>query len=191
MNKNLVYSVDMQSHATDKFFYFFMGLRKGEIRRRVASLKAEFPDRSPEQLARQLIAAQTPLSLIGGALLHVPMFVPGIGPALKLLGLAGGATVIIRMHLFLVLEIAMLFGQDIDERARLKEMASVVAASGLASASTMASEALSLKPYIALLAGGIAVTVISKAIGEAAIRYYGGSSAAKPNVDASGVAATA
>ena len=172
MSNNLVPSSGQQGHATDKFFYFFLGLRKGEIRRRVNKLKAEFPNESPEQLARELITAQIPLSLLGGTLLHVPLFVPGIGPALKLFGMAGGATVIMRMHLTLLLEIAMLFGRDIDEKDRLKEMAAVLAASGLASGSTFLSEMFSLKPYLALLAGGMAVTVISQLIGEAAIRYY-------------------
>lgn len=177
-------SSGQQGHATDKFFYFFLGLRKGEIRRRVKKLKAEFPNETPEQLARELITAQIPLSLIGGSLLHVPLFVTGIGPALKLFGLAGGATVIMRMHLTLLLEIAMLFGRDIDEKDRLKEMATVFAASGLASGSTFLSEMFSLKPYLALLTGGMAVTVISQMIGEAAIRYYGGASVTAPVPDA-------
>lgn len=168
-----------------------MGLRKSEIRRRVKQLKAEFPDESPEQLARELIAAHTPLSLVGGALLHVPMFLPGIGSALKLVGLAGGTAVILRMHLFLILEIATLFGRDIDEKARLKEMATVVALSGLASGSTMLAEAYSLKPYLALIAGGMAVTVVTQLIGEAAIRYYGRASAAGSTPDAQGAGAPA
>ncbi len=190
MHKDLVRS-PVQSHATDKFFYFFMGLRKGEIRRRVARMQAEFPDLNPEQLARVLIAEQTPLSLLGGSLLHVPMAVPGIGPALKLLGVAGGATVIMRMHLFLILEIAQLFGHDIDEQARLKEMVTVVAASGLVSASTMLSEAFSLKPYLALITGGLAVAAVSHAIGEAAIRHYGGASPEESDLSAVGVASAA
>lgn len=178
MDKDLVHT-PAQSHAADKFFYFFMGLRKGEIRNRVAKMQADFPDLSPEQLARVLIAEQTPLSLLGGSLLHLPMLIPGIGPALKLLGIAGGAAVIMQMHLSLILEIALLFGRDIDEQARVKEMAAVIAASGLASASTMGSEALSFKPLLSMVTGGIAVTVVSHAIGEAAIRYYGGASAAR------------
>jgi hypothetical protein len=177
MHKELVHS-PAQRHAVEKFFYFFMGLRKGEIRARVAKMKTDFPDLSPEQLARVLIAEQTPLSLLGGSLLHLPMVVPGIGPVLKLLGVAGGAAVIMQMHLSLILEIALLFGRNIDDQARVKEMAAVIAASGLASASTMASEALSLKPLFSFITGGLAVTVVSHALGEAAIRYYGGASTA-------------
>jgi hypothetical protein len=183
MKKDLVSAPKMQGDATEKFFYFFMGLRKGEIRRRVAKLQAEFPDQSPEQLARRLIRAQIPLSALGGSLLHVPMFVPGIGSALKAIGLAGGAAVILRMHLFLVLEIATLFGRDIDERARLREMLAVVAASGLASGSTLTPEAVSLKPYLGLIAGGVGVTLMSQVLGEAAIRYYRDGPVANPTLD--------
>jgi hypothetical protein len=175
MKNSLVPTRSWQGHAADKFFYFFMGLRKGEIQRRVTRLMAEFPDETPEMLARRLIRAQIPLSLLGGAVLHLPLFVPGVGPVLKMLGMAGGATVIMQMHLYLILEIALLFGHDIDDRDRLKEMAAVVAASGLASGSTFISEALALKPYLAVLGGGLAVTAVSQLIGEAAIRYYGDS----------------
>jgi hypothetical protein len=177
MASKLVTTSGQQGHATDKFFYFFMGLRKGEIRRRVKKLKDEFPNENPEQLARELIAAQVPLSLLGGALIHAPMYIPGIGPAVKMFGVAGGATVIIRMHLTLILEIAMLFGHDIDEKRRLKEMAAVVATSGLVSGSTLISEYFALKPYIAVLAGGMSITLLSQMLGEAAIRYYGRKSA--------------
>ena len=183
MNNDLVSTPVMQGHATDKFFYFFMGLRKGEIRRRVNKLRSEYPNESPEQLARELIMAQVPLSMIGGTLLHVPLFVPGIGPVIKMMGLAGGATVIMRMHLTLILEIAMLFGRDIDEKDRLKEMAAVIAVSGLATGSTLLSEVFALKPYIAVLTGGMAVTVISQLIGEAAIRYYSRTSAAVSSLE--------
>jgi hypothetical protein len=172
MPNNLITSSGQQGHTTDKFFYFFMGLRKGEIRRRVKKLQDEFPNESPEQLARELIAAQIPLSLLGGTLIHAPMYIPGIGPVVKMFGVAGGATVIIRMHLTLILEIAMLFGHDIDEKHRLKEMAAVVAASGLVSGSTLVSEYFALKPYLAILAGGMSITLLSQVIGEAAIRYY-------------------
>ena len=186
MKNNPVPSSNEQGHTIDKFFYFFMGLRKGEIRRRVNKLKSEYPDESPEQLARELITAQLPLSLIGGTLLHAPLFVPGIGPALKIFGVAGGATVIMRMHLTLILEIAMLFGRDIDEKDRLKEMAAVIAVSGLASGTTFLSEAFAMKPYLTILAGGGAITVLSQIIGEAAIRYYSGKASQSPALSLQG-----
>lgn len=173
MNSDLVHSRTMVTHIADKFLYFFLGLRKGEIRRRVAALKAHHPDESPEQLARRLITVQTPLSLLGGALLHVPMFIPSVGMPLKILGIAGGTTVMMRMHMSLLLEIALLFDRDIDDIARLKEMAAVIALTGLASGGTPAlSRALSLNPYVALLTGATSVSSVSQLIGETAIRYY-------------------
>lgn len=173
MNRDLVPSRQMVSHMADKFLYFFLGLRKGEIRRRVARLKAHHPGESPEQLARRLIAVQSPLSLLGGALVHVPMFIPSVGTPLKILGIAGGTTVMMRMHMALLLEIAHLFDRDIDDIARLKEMAAVIALTGLASGGTPAlSRALSLNPWYALLTGAISVSSVSQLIGETAIRYY-------------------
>ena len=67
-----------------------------------------------EQLARRLIQTQAYLSYLGGALMHLPNLVPGLGQALKLLGPVGGASAVTRMHLYLILEIALLFGKDID-----------------------------------------------------------------------------
>jgi hypothetical protein len=172
MNRDLTPSRDMVSHAADKFLYFFLGLRKGEIRRRVAALKARHPDEGPEQLARRLIRVQVPLSLLGGALLNVPMFIPAMGLPLKILGMAGATTVMMRMHMALLLEIALLFDRDIDDTARLKEMAAVIALTGLASSTPMLSQALSLKPYYAFITGAMSVSSISELIGETAIRYY-------------------
>ena len=163
---------EAQGPATDKFFYFFFGLRKGEIRRRVAMLRARHPEEDPEQLARRLVAAQAPLSLLGGALLHVPMFLPNVGPILKLLGVAGAATAMMRMHISLLLEIALLFGRDIDERARLAEMATVIAATGLVAGTPWLSRALSLGPVSALVTGSMTVSSVSQLIGDTAIRYY-------------------
>jgi hypothetical protein len=160
--------------ATDKLFYFFLGLRKGEIRRRVATLRSDHPDEGPDRLARRLIAAQAPLSLLGGALMHAPVLLPGIGTALRLLGVAGGASVMMRMHMFLILEIALLFGRDIDERARLKEMLAVIAATGLTSGMPLLVRKLGWEPWYGIAAGSLATTGISQAIGEAAIRYYAG-----------------
>jgi hypothetical protein len=158
--------------AADKFLYFFMGLRKGEIRRRVATLKAKHPDEGVEQLARRLIMTHTSLSVVGGALLHVPLFLPGAAPGLKILGVAGGASVLMRMHMALVLEIALLFDQDIDEMERLKEIAAVIAAAGLVSCTPLLTKALDLKSYYALLTGGMTVSSAGQLVGEAALHYY-------------------
>ena len=160
------------SLTADKFLYFFMGLRKGEIRRRLATLRARHPDEGPEELARRLINAQSTLSLAGGALLHVPMFLPGLGPALKLLGVAGAAAVLMRMHMALILEIGLLFGHDLDRPERLKEIAAIIAASGLVAGTPLVTRALDLKSYAGLLTGGMTVSTASQLIGYAALRYY-------------------
>ncbi len=159
-------------HMTDRFMYFFLGLRKGEIRRRVATLRSHHPDESPQELARRLIAIQAPLSLMGGTLLQVPVFIPAIGTPLKLLGLASGTAVMMRMHMALLLEIAHLFERDIDDVARVKEMAAVIAATGLTSGIPFLFKRFSLKPAYAMISGGMTASTISELIGEAAIRYY-------------------
>jgi len=180
MNRKRLSRQRMQGMATDKFFYFFLGLRKGEIRRRVAALQKRHPQERPDQLARRLIAAHIPLSLLGGALLHGPIFLPGMGSALKIFGVVGGTSVMMRMHLSLILEIALLFGKDIDERARLREMVSVMAATGLLSGIPFLVRALEIKPWYSIAAGGLAVTSFSQLIGEAAIRYYLGTLKGSP-----------
>ncbi|MEJ2070376.1 MAG: hypothetical protein P8X58_08205 [Syntrophobacterales bacterium] len=108
---------DPQSLLTDNFFYFFLRLRKGQVRKVVETINDRFPDETLEQRARRLIEAQTSLSFLGGALLHLPMLIPGLGLALGLLGFVGGASALTRMHLYLILEIALLYGKDIDDQA--------------------------------------------------------------------------
>jgi hypothetical protein len=165
-------SLSEHSLTADKFLYFFMGLRKGEIRRRIAALKASYPDEGPDKLARRLINAQSTLSLAGGALLHIPVFMPGVGPALKLIGVAGAAAVLMRMHMALILEIGLLFGHDIDRPERLREIAAIIVASGLVAGTPFLTRALNLKAYSALITGGLTVSTASQLIGLAALRYY-------------------
>ena len=162
MDLKLFTSLSEPSLAADKFLYFFMGLRKDVIRDRVTSLKTHYPDEGPEQLARRLIHAQSTLSLADGVLLHAPMFLPGIGPALKLLGIAGAATVLMRMHLSLILEIGLIFGHDIDEPERFKEIAAIIAASGLVACTPFVTRSLDLKSYSALITGGMTVSTASQ-----------------------------
>lgn len=162
----------LQSLATDQFFYFFLRLRKGEIRRTVDVARNRYPDDSPEQLARRLIDAKAGLTLVGGTLLHLPMLLPGVGQVLKLAGMVGGFSVITRMHLYLILEIALVYGKDIDDIERVPEMASVVAASGFAAASPMLVHLLEWNPMYALPVGGVAATSVTRLIGESTIRHY-------------------
>jgi len=158
--------------STEKFFYFFMGLRKSEIRKQVRMMQDRFPDDTPEQLARRFVDAQFPLSVLGGALLHLPMLLPAFGAPLKLLGIAAGSSVMIRLNMTLLLQIAMLFGHDIDDEARVKEMAAIISASGLASATSLLPYVFNLRPGYRAMVGGATVMTISQLIGEAAIRYY-------------------
>ena len=70
-----------QSILADQFFYFFLRLRKKRIRAVVEAVNSSYPEESAEQKARRLIEAQTPLSFLGGTLIHLPMVVPGLGQA--------------------------------------------------------------------------------------------------------------
>ena len=121
---------ELQSQLTDDFFYFFLRLRKDRIRKVVKLLQERCQGETPEQLARRLIASQRQLSFLGGALLHLPMLFPGLGNAVQGLGAAGGAAVLTRMHLYLILEIALLYGMDIEDQERVSEMVQVVLATG-------------------------------------------------------------
>jgi len=113
---------DLQSVLTDKFFYFFLRLRKNQVRKVVDSINTRFPEETLDQRARRLIEAQTSLSFLGGALVQLPMLIPGLGLALGLMGFVGGASALTRMHLYLILEIAHLYGKNIDDQARVPEM---------------------------------------------------------------------
>ena len=77
-----------------------------------------------------------------------------------------------RMHLYLVLEIALVFDQDIDDRDRIPEMAAVVAATGLSAAAPLLTSPLGLQPWLAIPAGSLVAATTTRLIGECAIRYY-------------------
>jgi hypothetical protein len=165
---------EQQSLATDQFFYFFLRLRKQEIRRTVQALRARYADESQEQLARRIIASHSSLSFLGGALMHLPLLLPGVGQVLKLLGFVGGASALTRMHLYLILEIALVYGKDIDDQARVPEMAAVVAATGLAAGTPILLQALEISPIYAIPASGLSAVTVAQLIGNAAIQYYSG-----------------
>ena len=162
-----------QSRMTDDFFYFFLRLRKDRIRKVVADINARFPEESVEQRARRLIADQTQLSLLGGLILDLPTMIPGIGQALKILGFVGGTSALVRMHLYLILQIALLYGKDINDQARVPEMLAVVTGTGLAVGAPFVADALGLHPLLSMVTGSLAAVSMSRLIGESAIRYYG------------------
>jgi hypothetical protein len=161
-----------QGIASDQFFYFFLRLRKGECRRVVQRVQSLYPGESPEQHARRLINAQCSLSLLGGAILHIPQLFPGVGALWKVAGLVGGGSMLTRLNLYLILEIALLFGEDIDDQARVPEMMAVVAASGLSFATPLVATALEWHPAAALPLSGLTATAASKLIGESALAFY-------------------
>ncbi len=171
---------ELQSQLTDDFFYFFLRLRKDRIRKVVGLLQERCPGETPEQLARRLIASQRQLSFLGGALLHLPMFFPGLGATLQGLGAAGGAAVLTRMHLYLILEIALLYGQDIDDQERVPEMVQVVLATGAAVGAPFLLEYFGWNPLLALPTAAVTAAGLAQLIGEYAIRLYGGASLAAP-----------
>ncbi|MGC9194693.1 MAG: hypothetical protein ACP5IL_04470 [Syntrophobacteraceae bacterium] len=160
-----------QSVLADQFFYFFLRLRKDRVRKVVDAVNARYPQESREQKARRLIDAQIPLSFLGGSLMHLPRLVPGLGYAFEFLGLVGGTSVLSRMHLYLILEIALLYDKSIDDQARVPEMVSVVAATGLAAGLSLLSGALDIA-LLPLPVGGISASAAARMIGEEAIRLY-------------------
>ena len=174
-----------QSRMTDDFFYFFLRLRKDRIRKVVADINARFPEESVEQRARRLITDQTQLSLLAGLILDLPTMIPGVGHALQILGFVGGTSALVRMHLYLILQIALLYGKDIDDQARVPEMVAVVAGTGLAVGAPFLADVLGLHPLVSMVTGSLAALSMSRLIGESAIRYY------RPPSEASGDAALA
>ena len=172
MSKNLVSGSNRWGLAWEKFFYYFMGLRKGELLKDIAMMREQYPDDDAHQLARRVVNAQVPLSLAGGTLLQIPWLIPGISPVVKFLGISMGASVMVILNMTMLLQIAHIYGHDIYDRARLKEMFAIIAASGLAGGSSVLPHLSTLQPGYRALVGGTAVTTISQLIGEAAIRYY-------------------
>jgi hypothetical protein len=169
----------LQSVLTDNFFYFFLSLRKGRILKVVEAVNAQHPEENLEQRAHRLINMQTPLSFLGGALTELPLLIPGVGQALGLLGLVGGTSLLIRMHLYLILEIAALYGKDIEEDARVAEMVAVVLSTGLAAGAPLLVRALNANPLWAVPAGGLTCAAAARLIGESAIQFYSEKAAAK------------
>jgi len=162
--------VSQQSILADQFFYFFLRLRKQRIRKVVDALNARYPEDTPEQKARRLIEAQIPLSFLGGTLMHLPRVFPVPHLTFEFLGFVGGTSALTRMHLYLILEIALLYGKDIDDEARVPEMVSVVAATGLAAGASLLAGAANVLMPIPL--GGITASIAARMIGDEAVRYY-------------------
>jgi hypothetical protein len=164
----------LQGLATDQFFYFFLRLRKSEIRRTVQTLRARYPDESPEQLSRRLIDSHSRVALLGGAFSYLPFMLPWVGQALRLAGVVGTTSMLTRMHLYLILEIALVHGHDIDDETRVPEMAAVVGATGLAAGTPLLVDALNWTPLLGLPVSMLSASAVTQLIGDSALRLYGG-----------------
>jgi hypothetical protein len=164
----------VQGLATDQFLYFFLRLRKAEIRRTVQTLRARYPDETTEQLSHRLIDSHSRLALVGGAFSYLPFMLPWVGPALKLAGIVGTASMLTRMHLYLILEVALIHGHDIDDEARVPEMVAVVGASGLAAGAPLLADALEWTPLIGLPVSMLSASAVTQLIGDTALRLYTG-----------------
>jgi len=173
LNGPIVESEQLQDIGTEEFFYFFLRMRKGEVRRIVSLLRARYPDEGPEQLAERLIASKSRLALLGGALVNLPTLMPGIGESLKLAGVVGAASMLTRMNLYLINEIALVFGEDIDDTARIGDMMAVVGATAISSAAPgVVGKYWGLSPWTLLPVGALSSVVASDLIGRAAIRHF-------------------
>ena len=159
--------------ATEKFFYYCMGLRKGDMSRQVAMMKTRYPNDTPERLARRFIAAQMPLSMVSSALIHLPTVIPVAGPAFRFLGLASGTTLMMILNMTLVMQIALIFGYDLDDRARVKELLAVIATTAAASGITLLVPQLaSLRPRLRAVVGSAAIMTAAQLTGEIALKYF-------------------
>jgi hypothetical protein len=163
----------LQSITFDEFMYFFLRLRKSRIRAVVENVRRQFPEESREQLARRIIDAHSPISFLGGSLLYVVNLVPGLGLPLQTLGVVMGGSALTRMHLYMILEIALLYGRDIDDQARVSELMAVVAATSASVAAPYVVNALDLTPLVTLPVAAITATTTTQLIGNMAIRHYG------------------
>jgi hypothetical protein len=166
----------LQSLAMDDFLYFYLRLRKTRIRSVVQTLRTRYPGETREQLARRVIGSHTELSALGGSLIQLPLLLPGIGQALKVLGFVGGLSAFARAHIYLILEIALLYDKDIDHQDRVPEIMGVVA--GTAAATLVPSllvDLAGLNPIFSLPAALLTAATLTQQIGERAIERFSNS----------------
>jgi hypothetical protein len=175
VNDPIAENKKLQGMGTEEFFYFFLRMRKGEVRRIVGLLQTRYPNESPEQLAERLIASKSRLALLGGTLLNLPALMPGVGSSLTLAGVVGATSLLTRMNLYLINEIALVFGEDIDDTARIGDMMAVAGATAISSAApSFVGKYLGLSPWTLLPAGALSSAAATNMIGYAAIRHFRG-----------------
>jgi hypothetical protein len=163
----------LQSLTTDEFFYFFLRMRKSEVKRIVSLLQTRYPQEGPEQVSQRLISSKSRLALLGGTLVSLPRLFPGIGQSLKLAGIVGATSLLTRMNLYLINEIALAFGEDIDDTARVMDMMAVVGATAVGTvAPGIVLQSLRLNPLLQLPTGALSSAGMTRFIGQAAIRHF-------------------
>lgn len=159
-----------QPETIDEFFYYFMRIRKCHCRQVVSKLKRRHRDETHIQLAHRLVTMQTILSFTGGAFTRLPELTPIANKkSLRLIGITSGGYALTVMHMHLMLQIAYIFGKDIDDKKRVPEMAAVVTAT---LPSMVFQSPVSSNPVLSILSGGLLPAASAKLIGEAAIAYY-------------------
>ena len=164
-----------QGMFVEEFLFFFMGLRKCHCRHMVGRFKRKYHGESPEKLAARLVNAQAALSFTAGVLARLQSGMSSGNSTLRMIGIAGRTVILSRMHVSLILKVALIFGKDIDDKARVPEILAVIAATvpailmaGAGKTVNDGTDALSYATSGA--AGGLTAYII----GKAAIRYYKG-----------------
>ena len=173
---------ELQNLATDDFLYFYLRLRKSRIRSVVQTMRTRFPQDTREELARRIVASHLQISALGGGLVQMPLLIPGLGTALKYLGFVGGLSAFARAHIYMILEIALVFDKDIDDQARIPEIAAVVAGCAAATATpSLLADVLGIEPLFALPVALMTAAGLTKTVGDRAIELY--SKATRQEID--------
>ena len=107
------------------------------------------------------------------------MLFPGLGNAIQGVGAAGGAAVPTRMHLYLILEIALLYGMDIDDQARVQKWCRWFWPRESLAGAPFLLEIFGLNALLAMPAAALSAATVAQLIGEQAIKYYSHAAAEK------------
>ena len=168
-----VRSEEQQSIFIDEFMFYFMRLRKCHCRHVVGRLKRKYPSATAQVLAERLVNSQALLGFTAGGLLNLPAEIVPNNKTLRIIGIAGGSVVLTRMHIELILKIALIFGKDIDSKDRIPEIIAVITATVpvMLLSGTGRKDSTESGLYVFALSGvlGAACTYL---IGRAAIQYY-------------------
>lgn len=165
-----VEQLNQQGVYTEEFLFFFMGLRKCHCRHMVGRFRKKYPSDSPEKLAGRLVRAQAALSFTAGILGRLQSGMSSTG-LLRLAGVAGRTVILSRMHVSLILKIALIFDRDIDDKERIPEIVAVIAATlpAVILTGSAGNETANITDYALSGTAGAAAAYL---IGKSAILYY-------------------